>query len=331
MSDEEDEPSESEEEEEEKKPAPAETEAEKALKKRREAQKQPAVHGLDDAAKELLQANMQDRQRMDDEIQELRQRNERRKKEREKEEKRLAAERTAEEERRKTVEEDKRRKKDEEDDKKKKDRASKMAEFEKWKNPTRPNFVISKKSEDDEEEEKPQSGISGVTKKSKEQQETEKKAILSQRIVALKIDGFDQKKLTEKATELHKLIHRLEGEKYDYEQRFKAQQVDMMELAERARQANKVGRGGLKRIQVSSDDVDMIQARFSGAPAKVEMYSKYERQKDKRPYVERKDMYSGPQWSIPTDRIKPKKSVKFNDEGVPIYGVAGDGATESAK
>jgi len=334
MSDEEDEQSESEEEEEETKPS--ETEAEIALKKRREAQQLPAkAQGLDDAAKELLQANQEDRKRMEDEILELRKRNQRRKKEREVEEKRLAAERVAEEDRRKAVEEDKRRKKDEEDERKKKERASKMAEFEKWKNPAnKPNFVISKKSEDDseeeEEEEKPQSGISGVTKKSKEQQEEEKKAILSQRILPLKIEGLDLAKLKEKANELHKLIHRLEGEKYDYERRFKAQQVDMMELAERARQANKVGRGGLKRIQVSSDDVDIIQSRYSGTPAKVEMYSKYERQKDKRPYDERKVMYSGPQWGLPPDRIKPRKIVKFNDEGVPIYEELSGAAAEPA-
>lgn len=329
MSDDESDQSEPEEEEDEK-PSGKETEAELALKKRREAQKQTvSTKGLDDAAKELLQANKQDRQRMDDEINELRRRNERRKKEREVEEKRLAAERLAEEERRKTVEEEKMRKKHEEDEKKKKDRASKMAEFEKWKNPSKPNFVISKKSEDDDEEEEEKAAP--VAKKSKEQQETEKKAILSQRIVALKIDGLDVAKLTEKAKELHKLIHRLEGEKYDYEKRFKAQQVDMMELAERARQANKVGRGGLKRIQVSSDDVDMIQARFSGAPAKIEMYSKYERQKDKREYVERKEMYSGPQWGLPPDRIKPKKIIKFNEEGVPIYGGPSETAEEPPK
>jgi len=312
----------------------AETEAEIALKKRREAQKPVASHGLDDAAKELLQQNKEDRQRMDDEIKELRQRNERRKKEREVEEKRLAAERTAEEERRKTVEEDKRRKKDEEDEKKKKDRASKMAEFEKWKNPAKPNFVISKKSEDGEEEEESNQGhrgsISGVTKKSKEQQDAEKKAILKQRLVPLSIDGFDVSKLTEKAKELHKLIYRLECEKYDYEQRFKAQQVDMMELAERARQANKVGRGGLKRMQVSSDDVDMIQARFSGTPAKIEMYSKYERQKDKRPYSERKTLYSGPQWGYPPDRIKPQKIVKWSEEGLPMYEELAGGAEVAA-
>lgn len=332
MSDSEEEEQQSEPEEEETaEPEPSgPTEAELALKKRREAQERPAGgKGLDDAARELLDANKEDRQRMDDEIRELRLRNEKRKKEREVEEKRLAAERAAEEERRKAVEEEKRRKKDEDDEKKKKERASKMAEFEKWKNPSKPNFVISKKSEDGEEdegEERP----TGVAKKSREQQDAEKKAILNQRIVPLGIDGFDASKLSEKAKELHKLIYRLESEKYDYEKRFKAQQVDMMELAERARQANKVGRTGLKRIQVSSDDVDDVQARFSGAPAKIEMYSKYERQKDKRPYKERKDLYTGPQWGLPPDRIKPKKIVKWNEEGLPLYEeLSGDAAAEA--
>lgn len=290
------------------------------MKKRREAQSRE-IRGLDEAAKELLQSNKEDRQRMDDEIRELRQRNERRKKEREVEEKRLATERSAEEERRKTVEDEKRRKKDEEDQKKLKDRANKMAEFEKWKNPSKPNFVISRKSEDGEaEEDEP-----GVVKKSREQIEAEKKAILNQRIVPLSIDGFDQSKLAEKAKELHKLIYRLEGEKYDHERRFKAQQIDMMELAERARQANKVGRTGLKRVQLTTDDVDDVQTRFSGTPAKIEMYSKYERQKDKRPYVERKDLYTGPQFGGPPDRIKPKKIVKWSEEGLPQYEEIGEG------
>jgi len=67
----------------------------------------------------------------------------------------------------------------------------------------------------------------GVPKKSKEQLDAEKKAIMKQRIVPLTIDGFDSSKLTEKAKELHKLIYRLEGEKYDHEKRFKLQQVDV--------------------------------------------------------------------------------------------------------
>jgi len=158
-----------------------------------------------------------------------------------------------------------------------------------------------------------------VVKKSREQQDAEKKAILAQRIVSLNVDGYDASKLSEKAKELHKLIVRLEGEKYDYERRYKGQQVDMMELAERARQAIKVGKTGLKRMQVASDDVDMVQAKFSGAPAKIEMYSKYERQKDKRGYKDRKGLYSGPQWGSAADRIKPQKIVKWSEEGLPSY------------
>lgn len=45
-----------------------------SLQKRREAPKQIS-HGLDDAAKELLATNLKDRERMDDEITELRKRN----------------------------------------------------------------------------------------------------------------------------------------------------------------------------------------------------------------------------------------------------------------
>lgn len=304
-----------------------------ALQKRKAVvQKQISSHGLDETAKELLETNRQDRIRMEEEIEELRQRNEKRKKQREQEEKRLAAERAAEEDRRKAVEEEKRRKKDEEDKRKQQERAKKMAEFEKWKNPTGRNFVISRKSEtgeDDEEEESGDNRESG--RKSKEQLEAEKKAILKQRIQTLEISGFDKGKLTEKAKELHKLIYRLEGEKYDLEKRFKVQQIDMMELAERARQANKVGKGGLKRIQTGSDDVDKIQERFAGTPAKIEMYSKYERQKDKRPYVERKNQYTGPQFLYPPDRIPPKKVVKWNEEGLPMYDVLEEGAKGHAE
>jgi len=304
------------------------TEAELALKKRREAQKPSGgSHGLDDAAKELLQSNKEERQRMDDEISELRQRNERRKKEREIEEKRLAKERVVEDERRKAAEEDKKKKKEEEEDKKRKERAQRMAEFDKMKNPgNKPNFVISKKAEEgpeDEPEEKP-----GVVRKSKEQMESEKKAILAQRIQPMSTDGLDASKLAEKAKELHKAILRLESEKYDHEKRFKAQQVDMMELAERARQANKVGRGGLKRIQVGQDDVDEVQSRFSGAPAKIEMYSKYERQTDKRQYKEKKVVYGGPTWAIPTEKIRPTKIVKWNEEGLPTYEESKDGGEQ---
>jgi len=64
-------------------------------------------------------------------------------------------------------------------------------------------------------------------KKSKERLEEEKRVILKQRIRPLDIDGADAAKLKEKAKELHGLITRLEGEKYDLEKSFKARQMEV--------------------------------------------------------------------------------------------------------
>lgn len=293
------------------------TEAELALKKRREAAA-PISGELDEEARELLETNRQDRYRMEDEIQELRKRTEKRKKEREVEEKRLAAERAAEDERRKAADDAKRKQKEEEELKKKKERDSKKDEFAKLQNASKPNFVISKRSDSTADEE-PAEQDAQSNKKSREQLEKEKRAILKQRIVELKADGLDQSGLSDKCKELHKLIYRLESEKYDLEKRYKQQQVEMMELAERARQANRVGRDGVKRVVLGDGENDPIQERFAGAPAKIEMFSKYERQKDKRTYPERKTVYVGPQFILPPDRIKPCRIVKWGENGLPCY------------
>jgi len=303
--------------------APAEvkpSEGELAMQKRRE--KAVDSTGLDVADKELLTNNKQERSRMDDEIRELRERNEKRKKEREIEEKRLASERSAEDARRKAEEEERKRKKEEEEQRKKGERAQKMAEFEKWKVAPKANFVISKKlaaaggGEEDQEE------AEGKPRKSKEQLDAEKKAILRQRLKPLDIDGADNAKLAEKAKELHTHLGRLEGEKYDLEKRFKTMQSEMTQLAERARAANKVGKEGtVKRVEEGS--VTKITEKYAAAPLKVEMFSKYERQKDKRTYDDRKTLYSGPMFGAPPDRIKPQKIVSWSEEGLPIYGAGG--------
>jgi len=292
------------------------SEAEQALKKRRD-QTNVESTGLEEADKELLSNNREERDRMDDEIRELRDRNEKRKKEREIEEKRLAAERSSEDQRRKAEEEERKRKKEEDEMRRKGERAQKMAEFEKWKTPPKANFVISKKVAEEGGDEAEAEESEGKAKKSKEQLETEKRAILKQRLKALEIDGADNAKLTEKAKELHTLLSRLEGEKYDLEKRFKLMQQEMTQLAERARAANKVGKEGtVKRIDDSSDK---IMERYAGAPLKVEMFSKYERQKDKRTYDDRKTLYTGPQFGCPPERIKPLKIVGWTEEGLPCY------------
>lgn len=272
--------------------------------------------GLDEAEQELLETNRQDRERMEEEIKELRRRSEKRKKEREVEEKRLAAERAAEDEKRKVAEETKRKQKEEEEQKKQKERAQKNAEFDKMKNPGKPNFVISKRGESTSGgDEEPKEGA----KKSREQLEAEKRAALKQRITPLAIDGFDASGLTDKAKELHKLVYRLESEKYDLEKRFRDQQVDMMELAEKARQANKVGTDGLKRVKLGEGESDKIQEKYAGTPAKIEMFSKYERSKDKRPYEEKYKTFTGPQFILPPARIQAARIVKWNEGGMPIY------------
>jgi len=64
-------------------------------------------------------------------------------------------------------------------------------------------------------------------KKSKERLEEEKRAILKQRIRPLDIDGADAARLAERAKELHALVTRLEGEKYDLEKNYKTRQMEV--------------------------------------------------------------------------------------------------------
>merc|ERR1712038_1173225 len=233
---------------------------------RRKAKTQVSSEGLDEAAKELLEANAQERDMMAQEIEELRTRSEQRKKERQREEQEIAARR---------AEEDARRK----------------------------------------------------------QEEQERKAILAQRIQPLEVDGADEAKLKSKAESLHKEILRLEGEKYDLEKRFREQQTDMLEMAERARNINKVGKTGLKRVTLKEDERDTIQEKFSGAPSRIELYSAFERQPDKRSYGEKYTVFTGATYLFPAERVKPTRKIIWDpNSGLPTYedmeGVVREGGEE---
>ena len=59
--------------------------------------------------------------------------------------------------------------------------------------------------------------------------------------------------------------------------------------------------------------------------AKIEMYSRYERQKDKRNYGDRHQVFHGPTWLYPAKRTRPHKIVKWDEEGLPIYEAMGEG------
>ena len=49
------------------------------------------------------------------------------------------------------------------------------------------------------------------------------------------------------------------------------------------------------------------------------MYSKYERQKDKRLYGERQELFKGPMYSDPVPRVNPKKKVNWDELTSTMY------------
>ncbi|VDD82631.1 unnamed protein product [Mesocestoides corti] len=259
-----------------------------------------------------------EREKEEEEIRQLRERRERRKKERAEEEARMAEARAIEEQKRRAEEasddyhEERTRKKREEEQRKREERERKRAEFEeKSKLATRRNFVINKKAGSVEQVEEVKHE---EVQKSKEQLEAERKAILEQRIQPLQIDGMKGEQLRAKAKELNDIILRLEGDKYDLEQRFTRQSYDMQELAERARQMNK----GDKRGTKVQNTPDPLAAKISGLPPKISMYSEYERVKDHRSFNERQNVFSGPLFTERYERIEPKVHVVMTDDGFQI-------------
>ncbi|EUB63044.1 Troponin T [Echinococcus granulosus] len=244
-----------------------------------------------------------EREKEEEEIRQLRERRERRKKERAEEEARMAEARAIEEQKRRAEEEERTRKKREEEQRKREERERKRAEFaEKSKLTTRRNFVINKKpgSVEQVEEVKHEE-----VQKSKEQLEAERKAILEQRIQPLQIDGLNGEQLRAKAKELNDIILRLEGDKYDLEQRFSRQSYDA------SFQLDKRG----TKVQNTPDP---LAAKISGLPPKISMYSEYERVKDHRSFSERQGVFSGPLFVERYERIEPKVHVVMTEDGFQV-------------
>merc|ERR1712142_985037 len=134
------------------------------------------------------------------------------------------------------------------------------------------------------------------SQKSKEQLDIEKQNIILSRIVPFGIEGLDYAGLRERAKALHQVIWNLEANCYDYQQKFERQNYDMMELAERARQMNR----GRRRTPTSHTGLGgsvfpWIAQNFATAPPKISLFSKYERQKDRRTFGERRLIYQDPE------------------------------------
>lgn len=236
--------------------------------------------------KEYQESRKEEIEKENAEIEALRAKRAERQKAREEEEKRLVELRAKEEIKRKAEEAERKKLKEEEEAKAKEDREKKRKEAEERMKPKGRNFKVSKKSESEKADIKLDSVMSKEElQKSKEQLEEEKQAILAQRIQPCVTEGLAADKLIEKAKELQEHIRRLEGDKYDLEQRYKRQQYDMIELAERSRQMNK-GKGRGTGVQVD-ESFDRLADKFTSAPPKILLCSKYERHTDHRSYGDR--------------------------------------------
>lgn len=287
-------------------PEPAATEAQNEAKKAMEAANAARLQRQKEDLAEYEEMRKEAKEKEAAEIAALREKRIQRQKEREEEEKRMAEYRAQEEVKRRAEEELRRKQKLEEEQRIKDEKERKKREAEeRLKAPKGRNFKITKKSDSEKAEKGPvlDSIMSKEDmQKSKEQLEEEKQAILAQRIQPLVIDGLAADKLIEKAKELNEHIRRLEGDKYDLEQRFKRQQYDMIELAERARQMNK-GKGKRATVQVDETGFDRLADKYTSAPPKIQLCSKYERHTDHRSYKQRIDLFEDLSKEVPAPGV----------------------------
>merc|ERR1711955_177475 len=111
--------------------------------------------------------------------------------------------------------------------------------------------------------------------KTKEQLEEEKKIALSIRIKPLDLEAMDSDELKSKAQELFNIVVALETDKYDYEQKKINQERELAELKkkQKAQLRQKALKKGL--------DPEALVGKY---PPMIRMYSKYERRTDTRTY-----------------------------------------------
>merc|ERR1711994_1208089 len=140
--------------------------------------------------------------------------------------------------------------------------------------------------------------------KTKEQLEEEKKIALSIRLKPLELDAMDSDELKAKATEIFNIIIQLETDKYDYEQRKLTQELDLKELKERqkAQLRQKALKKGL--------DPEALVGKY---PPIIRMYSKYERRTDTRTYDDRKKLYEGGWEVVRAEHLESAWKEKYDE------------------
>uniref|UniRef100_A0A1I7XL22 Troponin T n=1 Tax=Heterorhabditis bacteriophora TaxID=37862 RepID=A0A1I7XL22_HETBA len=121
----------------------------------------------------------------------------------------------------------------------------------------------------------------GMTKE--QQEETKKAFMIGVKNGILTSSSILPADLKAKIKELHQRICKLETDKYDLEKRHERQEYDLKELNERSRQ--------VARNAALKKGIDPTDAGDSRHPPKVQVFSKYDRQIDRRNFGERRAVY----------------------------------------
>lgn len=235
---------------------------------------------------EFLVAREEEKARLEEELNELIERQAQRRAEREEEERTMDDMRRRQEEQRKQDDEERKAKQEAEKRKKEAERKRKQAMMAGGgiggmmsKGDGKPNFVLPNKEAG---EEKPK-GPKVDPGMSKEDIAAQKEAYMARFVEPFNGSDMDCSELRMRVKGMHEELVKLEGAKYDMEERQKIQDYDLKELRERAKQQ--------ARQRAVKKGLDPEQYANCKHPPMKAVASKYDRQIDRRSYSDRSTMF----------------------------------------
>jgi len=255
---------------------------------------------LNNQLKEYISEWRKTREKEEDELSKLKEKQAKRKEIRAEQEKKLNQQKREEEEKLKKEEGERKAKEAEEKKKRLEEAEAKRQEMLEAQKAQKADQLDKKKSVAGG----PISDARKELSKTKEQLEEEKKIALSIRIKPLELDALDSDEMKSKVEDLFKTIIQLETDKYDYEQRKLTQELDLKELKERQK----------AQLRAKALKKGLDPEAFTGKyPPKIRMYSKYERRTDTRSYDDRKKLYEGGWEVVRAEHLEASWKEKYDE------------------